>query len=208
MNNPCTFYIVRHAESEANIQKRYAGNFDAPLTENGHLQAQEMAKQFKNIHFDAAFSSDLSRSYNTAQIIANEHTVAVVAKKLLREKSHGIVEGKRHDELEEDIRKKMDVYHALDADAMWTHKAVEGMESLEETAGRFITFLRETALAYPNKTLLIVSHGGSMRSLLAHLGFASIKELPSTSAANASYIVLKSDGVEFEIAKIVGIEKK
>jgi broad specificity phosphatase PhoE len=208
VNNYCTFYIVRHAESEANIAELFAGDFDSKLSPKGVRQAQKRAKDLRTIHFDASFSSDLIRAHHTAKIIAKEHEMAVTALKILREKAFGVLEGRRYKDLEEDLRKKLDVYYTLDTKERWTHRPVEGMETLEELTARIVTFLRETALAYPNKTVLVVSHGSVIRTLLVHLGFASVKELPTSSAANTCYFVLKSDGIEFEIVKTVGIEKK
>ncbi len=208
INSYCTFYIVRHAQPEANIHHIISGQTNPHLSEVGKNQSIERGKSLKDINFDAAFSSDLYRAKETAELIVAERKLALTATKILRERNYGAVEGKSFDQLGKELQKRMNVYNAMEYKDRHSVKFVPDMESDEEVVGRFITFLRETALAYPGKTVLVVTHGNMMRTLLAHLGFGSIQELSHGAAKNTGYYVLKSDGVEFEIVKTVGIEKK
>src|SRR5579859_4359366 len=89
MNNPCTFYIVRHAQSEANAKGLRAGQMDFDLSEEGANQSKERAKDLADVTFDLAFSSDLLRAKKTAEIIALEHKIAVVTTEKLRERAWG-----------------------------------------------------------------------------------------------------------------------
>ena len=73
---------------------------------------------------------------------------------------------------------------------------------------RFITILREIAVAYTEKTVLVTSHMGLMRTFLVHLGFESYKELFLYNFLNTAYIKIKSDGVDFFIEELYGVEKK
>lgn len=61
-NNFCTFYVVRHGETEWNVARKIQGHLDSSLTENGLSQAKELGKQLQTTHFDAVFSSDLLRA--------------------------------------------------------------------------------------------------------------------------------------------------
>ena len=81
-------------------------------------------------------------------------------------------------------------------------------ETEQDLINRVLVFLREAAVTYLGKTVLVVTHGGMIRSLLMHLGFGSFDELPSGCVENTGYIVLQSDGVDFFIKETKGINKK
>ena len=88
------------------------------------------------------------------------------------------------------------------------YKYLDTMESADEAVSRLLTFLREVAVAYLGKTILVVNHGTNMRSLLTHLRYATFDELPDGSLENTAYIILESDGVDFFVKKKVGVNKK
>src|SRR5579872_7049036 len=97
--NLCTLYIVRHGETQWNVERRVQGQIDTPLTEHGKEQAKALGNLFKTIHFDAVFSSDLLRAQRTAELITLEKKLAVVTSELLRERSFGSFEGKYLEEI-------------------------------------------------------------------------------------------------------------
>src|SRR4051812_23726448 len=97
-NNYCTIYLVRHGQSHGNHPVDTYG-LDKELTEKGHQQAKEAAKNLKKIKFDAIFASPLRRAQQTAKIIAEEHKLAVLTKDALRERFRGVLEGKAVHEL-------------------------------------------------------------------------------------------------------------
>ncbi|MBI4226385.1 histidine phosphatase family protein [Candidatus Roizmanbacteria bacterium] len=202
----CIFYIVRHGETEGNVKRILQGHSDFPLTEEGIKQAQKTAQILKQVKFDQAFSSDLLRARRTAEIIALEHKIIVKTSKLLRERSFGRLEGKSYEEYVNELVEIILQYEALSEKEKFSFKFREDIESDEEIIRRFITFLREVAVAYAGKTILIVSHGGMMRSLLIHLGFGTYKTLLPGAVKNLGYIKLESDGVDFFIKETEGID--
>jgi len=201
MNDNLTrFYIVRHGETEMNRYKLVQGQLDSPLTEKGISQVEEVAQQFKTTHFDKVFSSDLLRAQKTAEIIVSEKKLVVETTKLLREQHYGKYEGTNRDE----YFKRFDAWRTLSEEAKHTYKLEEDMESNEEAVSRLITFLREAALAYPGKTVLVVCHGAIMRYLAIHLGHIAYKD--NKGFDNRGYMVLDSDGIDFFIKETVGIQ--
>ncbi len=207
MNNFCTFYIVRHAQSHGNVRHIVSGQIDTNLSDEGVMQAKELGEALKEIHFDAAFSSDLTRAYETGKIIALEHQLAVTATEILRERKYGKFEGQNREALSEELQQALDRYNELSYEERKKERWIEGMETDEELIGRFTTFLRETALAYPGKTVLVVAHGNLMRTFLVHVGYGTHQELSHGMIRNTGYYVLQSDGVEFEVIKTVGVNK-
>lgn len=198
----CTLYIVRHGETDWNINRIIQGHYhDTTLNANGETQAKELAKELKDIHFDKAFSSDLKRAQRTAEIIALERELAIETTKVLRERKFGRFEGKPG----ENLKLVDQLYDALKEEEKFFYKPFPEMESDEEVIGRFITFIRETSVAYPGKTILVVTHGGLMRVLLIHLGFLKREQLQKGSITNTAYIKLLSDGVDFFIKEAKGV---
>lgn len=201
-NNYCTFYIVRHAESKANESGIRAGQIDYELSEKGEQQAVARAADLKNINFDEAFSSDLIRAKRTAKIIATEHKLAIQATNLLRERAWGKeLEGKTREE----TRKPLEEFHKMNYEERLKVKVFPDMESDEEIIARFITFLRETAILHPTKTILVVSHANLIRTFLTHIGFGSHQEL-SGALEPSGYVKLKTDGVDFFIEQTKGFK--
>ncbi len=198
-----TFYIIRHGETEWNVLKRIQGHTDIPLNKAGELQAKELSKKFSQISFDFVFSSDLIRAKRTTEIIALDRKLKIQTTELLRERAFGKYEGKHNNKLS--LSSYNALLKAMAFEKRQEHRLDTGVESDEELIARIITFLRETAIIYPGKIILIGTHGGILRILLIHLGLATYKTLPHNSISNTSYIKLSSDGVDFFVDEMQGI---
>ena len=202
MNNSLTtFYIVRHGQSEANTAGKVGIN--TGLTEKGKQESGERAKQLQSVHFDFVYSSSLLRAKQSAEILALEHKLVVKTTDALRERDYGSMGGKTRKEIKDILSemKKLPPEERVKATYDGT------FESEEKLVARVLTFLREVAVGNPGKTILIVSHGNVMRTLLIHLGFATFDELPPQSVVNTGYIKLETDGVDFFIKGTEGITK-
>lgn len=195
MQNPATLYIVRHGQTDWNAAFKVQGQIDIPLNEIGEQQAQEAAEKLKDIEFAAAFSSDLVRAKRTAEIITLEKDIAVQVTKLIRERNFGVIEGEQLTELR---AKEKELEH-LAYEERFRYKMDPSVENDEELIGRFLTFLREIAVAYADKNVLVVTHGGLMRAVLVHLGYATYQNVRHLRVGNTGIIKLVSDGVELEI---------
>lgn len=202
-----TFYLVRHGETNWNVQKIMQGHKDLPLNDNGISQAQERAKNFAEIKFNRVFASDLMRASKTAELLVAEKNLAVAATKLLREMTFGPYEGYKVKKFREELCDQLAEANKLKGEARLKYRLAKEIETLEEAAQRALRFLRETALAYPGETILAVSHGGIIRSLLLKLGwiddFASWLEI-----GNLAYVILESDGIDFFIRETKDIKIK
>jgi broad specificity phosphatase PhoE len=203
--NYSTIYIVRHGESEANVVDTYG--LDKKLTEKGRKQAKTLALKFKKIHFDAFFTSPLVRAKETAEIIASEHSLEVLTKYALRERFTGELEGRLVDEVRKELKHIYEMRRNLPYDKWKTTEIAKGYESDDQLMSRFITAIREIAVGYPQKTVLIASHVGLMRTLLVHLGTTTYKDVMDMHFENTGYIKLKTDGIDFFIEEIVGLKK-
>lgn len=201
--NYCTIYLIRHGLTDWNKKRLMQGQVDIPLNEEGERQAKELAKKLANVNFDAIFSSDLSRAKRTAEIIALEKKIAIYTNKVLRERSFGLFEGKHVNEvldiLKTDIKKLRTVI---------SQKAKEfGAETDQEVIVRFLSFIREVAVAWEGKKVLIVSHGSVIRVFLTKIGYLTKKESETVEIKNLAMVKFLTDGVDFFLKETWGIEK-
>ncbi len=198
MNKPATFYIVRHSETDWNVKHLMQGHSDSQLTSKGIKDSQKLAKKLKSIKFDLIFSSDLLRAKQTAEAISLEREIAIKTTELIRERKYGEFEGKHNSEYEV-VNKALD---KLSDEQKYTYKHSPNIESDHEIVTRFLTFIREVAVANPGKTILAVSHGGIMRAFMKKLG---LKNTIRGGIRNNAYIKLETNGVEFDIKETSGI---
>lgn len=198
MKKLCTLYVARHGETKWNVLKKIQGHTDSPLTKNGVAQAKNLAVELSHLRFEAVYSSDLLRAKRTAQFVALEHQLIVETTEALRERSFGKHEGsgRRVLDLLEELNNKKISYET------------EGIETDEKITERVINFLREIAVAYPAKNVLVVTHGGILIRLLRHLGYMTYEELSLYRVGNTAWIKLESDGVDFFIKETKRIEKR
>lgn len=204
MNSYCTFYIVRHAQSEANVSGEWGAN--TSLTPLGRQQAQKRSKQLSKIPLAAIFSSDYLRAKQTAEIIALEHKIEVRATEILRERFFGSLEKTNYFQWNTDLKNLFETWYNKEYDERLKEKPVAGMESDEEMISRAITFLRETALVYPGKNVLVATHGDLMQTLLVHLGYGRHREYHFEAIINTAYAVVRCDGVDFFVDSVEDIE--
>ena len=201
----CTFYIVRHGESTWNAKGIIQGHRNPRLTKKGFSQVCSLSKKFRKINLSAVFSSDLYRAKKTAEVIALDHKLAVTSSRLLREKKYGRFEGKKARLMKAELKKLLEKRNRLPKEKRFEFKIANDIESDQQIVSRFITFLRQTALAFPGKKVFIVCHGALIRTFLIHLGFAEYEQLPSGSIKNTGYAVIESDGVDFFVKETSGI---
>jgi 2,3-bisphosphoglycerate-dependent phosphoglycerate mutase len=161
--------IVRHGQSQWNLENKFTGEVDVDLTSAGREEALNAGKKLAGILFNCCFTSLLKRAQETLQIILEEiHQSSVLIKKdkALNERNYGDLQGLDKTETE----KKFGVT-LVD---IWRRSyAVKppGGESLEDTASRVIPYYKKEIepLLKLNENILIVAHGNSLRALMMHL---------------------------------------
>lgn len=198
----CTFYIVRHGETEWNAKGLIQGWGDSRLTKLGGEQARQLANTLASIQFDRVFSSDLLRAQKTAKIIVADRKISINTSAKLKEQCFGSCEGMKR----EDFLQLFVGWKELPQEEKLNYKVAKGAESDNEAVSRVIEFLKDIAGNNFGKKILIVTHGGIMRYLLIKLGWATYETLERVS--NGAYIKLCSNGRTFDIEETVGITKK
>ncbi len=153
--NPTRFCIVRHGETDWNAERRIQGQIDIPLNATGRDQAAAAAAGLAGQRFDAIYSSDLARTWQTAQAIATALNLPLVAAPTLRERHYGHMQGLTGEE----ARLSCPAVHAAHAARDPEHD-LDGGESLARFAKRVTTTLRNLADVHTGQTLLLIAHGG------------------------------------------------
>ena len=157
-------YLLRHGESESNVAGCYQGQGDSPLTEAGRKGAREACERLEGIPFVAAFSSDLSRAFETASIISKPHRLSVKKIKGFRERHYGAWEGKNFKEIEKKWPALYKKWLVRPASAR-----IPKAETLKQLQRRAVTHFKEVIHPFSkNDRILMVAHGGWNRALLFH----------------------------------------
>ena len=211
MNKPTTIYIVRHGEAEENLGKldNLHPELGSPLTPKGITQAKKLAKQLADIEFNAIFSSDLTRTVQTATIIGSKLKLPIKTSKQIRERSfHHYIKNftdKSETQIKQELVKDLQKLNELEK---LNYKHSKLMESVTEGAVRLLSFINESIANASGKNILIVAHGNIMRSLLNYLGYAKFDELPAGSLENTGYFVLEENDSNYIIKNTVGVNKQ
>lgn len=154
------FWVVRHGESTWNVDGRYQGQTDVPLSAVGVLQAATLAERLTGQRFAAVYSSDLRRASQTAAMVAErlDGCPPVQVNAGLREIDVGELSGL----VIQDIRTRFPAYlQALAADPWSTRRpGGESMEDLFERCGEAFHAIR---VAHPGERVLVFTHGGVVR---------------------------------------------
>jgi broad specificity phosphatase PhoE len=157
--------MVRHGESEGNRDRRFTISPEVPLTELGRQQAREVAQRIaRRFKPHLIISSPYRRARQTSDIIAAELNLPIEVVHDLHERDLGVLKGQSYDLLR-DLAGQDSGY---DPKRGWLWRP-EGGESYEDVRQRVIVAIEETRSRYPDHELVVVSHGGVMLSLWAHL---------------------------------------
>jgi len=155
------FWLIRHGQTDWNNEGRFQGMMDIPLNQNGIDQANQFIKHLNGTHFNALYSSDLSRALQTAKIISKFINKKIIIDARLRERNLGEWEGKLLKEVQEEYKK---AWNDLQNDP--TEYRPLGGESVADCAKRMWSVADEIAQNYPNGTVMIVSHGLALATLI------------------------------------------
>ena len=147
--------IIRHGETDWNVERRIQGHTDIPLNKTGRAQALAMAFNAAHHHFHAIYSSDLLRATETAQMLAQREDQAVKPYPQLRERHYGVFQGFTAAEGAERYPQAYAHYVARDLDYDF-----ESGESLRGLADRVADGIDWLVRHHSGQTLAVVSHSG------------------------------------------------
>ncbi len=184
---PKTLYLIRHAQTDHNLNGIAQGHIDLPLNPTGLNQANALVHHFDSIKFDAIFSSDQARSIQTAQPIAQSKNLTLIKSNLIKERDLGIIQGQKWQHLQENslhLLRNLNNIHL----PHWNEHHGETLHQLDSRVKDFFKYLQTN---HKGQQLAIVLHGGSFRSFLRLLGFK--KHAQNIHLANASITTIQKN---------------
>ncbi len=181
--------LLRHGESQWNLENRFTGWVDVPLTDKGRDEARHAGELLRDLHFDYAFTSVLYRAIESLEIAlasAGQISVPVEKDKALNERMYGDLQGlnkaetakKFGDEQVHIWRRSYDV------------RPPNG-ESLKDTAERTLPYFSSKILplAAQGQNVLVCAHGNSLRAIVMDLDQLSKEEVLDLNIATGVPIV-------------------
>lgn len=157
--------LIRHGETTWNIEGRYQGQEDTPLSERGLKQGHLLAEGLRNIPIDVCISSPLQRSYQTCKFCADLHNLPVIKDDRLTEINHGSWEGV----LASDIAKRYPQEFAQWHTQPQLVQMPDGGENLEAVRKRARAAFDEYAAKYEGKTVLVAAHDAVNKAIICDL---------------------------------------
>jgi len=154
-------WLIRHGQSTWNAEGRVQGHKDAPLSDLGRQQASALSNRLAHLQFDAYFSSDSSRAYDTGCLALP--SINIPKDERLRELSFGVFEGKKRSELSEREKEVFSMWRKDRSVGMLEAEQSYGIESDQALIERFRSFMTE--LPKSGKAI-VFSHGGLIRLVL------------------------------------------
>jgi alpha-ribazole phosphatase len=179
-------WLVRHGQTDWNVEGRYNGQEDTPLNEVGVRQAEETAGKLAGESFTAVYASDLQRAYRTAEIITARLGLPIQTDTRLREIHQGEFQGMLVTEISERYAVVMQQWHANPATAH-----APGGESVTQVAARLAAAADDIARAHPGERVLVVSHGMALATLIARARGIPLERAYTLIPENASPVVIE-----------------
>ncbi len=172
-----TLVLVRHGQSQWNLENRFTGWVDVPLSPQGEEEAARAGGLLATYHFDLAFTSALQRAQNTLRIMlramGNEE-LPVIANEALNERMYGMLQGLNKAETAQRYGDEQVLIWRRSYDV-----APPDGESLKDTAARVIPYVNQEIfpLLRAGKNVLVAAHGNSLRALVMQLEGMSPAEI-------------------------------
>ncbi len=180
-----TVYLVRHAEAMGNVLEVFQGHTDCEVSDKGRKQLDCLAERFKDVQFDAIYSSPLKRTVETAKAVNRYHSHEIILNRKLIEINGGAWENQKWADIPKLFPEEYD---------LWTSKmhefSIKGGESMTEVYERMKNAVTEIIRQNIGKTIVIVSHGCAIRNYLCYAGGENIDCLEKVGWADNTAVSL------------------
>jgi len=197
-----TLVLVRHGQSLWNLQNRFTGWVDVPLTAVGEDEARRAGERLRGMTFDVAYTSALSRAQETLRLIVETSGLQfpIIRDAALNERDYGDLAGL-------DKAATAERYGAEQVH-IWRRSfdiAPPGGESLKDTAARTIPFFERAVLEdiRAGRDVLVVAHGNSNRSIVMRLDGLDEDAVTSLEIATGVPLVYELDSTGAVLSKDV-----
>jgi probable phosphoglycerate mutase len=191
-----TFYIIRHGETDWNVEGRWQGWTDIPLNTVGVEQAHVLAARLERegVGFDAIYSSDLQRAWVTADVVGAHLGLAPRPLVALREIDLGRWGGLTREQIE-----------VTDGETLARLNAGEdvprgGAERMADLMARTTAALEQLLVEHRGQTVALFSHGGTVRALLRYAD--RLDPMIHQHIGNTAVSIITHDGVSWHVQRV------
>lgn len=206
-----TLVLIRHGQSQWNLENRFTGWTDVPLTDRGRQDAEKTARVLEGMRFDLAYTSRLQRASETLAILLRalkQEGVPTVADSALNERHYGDLQGLNKAETAERYGQEQVLQWRRSYDI-----APPNGESIADTAKRTLPFFRWTILPElaAGKNVLVTASGNSMRPIIQFLDHLDDATTATMEVGLCTPYVYTFDGatlVTKEVLEVPGIVTK
>ena len=190
------FCLVRHGETNWNAERRFQGHTDVDLNQRGIAQAAQMAKAIKaiDLQFDVLYTSDLQRAAKTANAIEKLFNTKAIVDSSLRERHLGVFQGVTTEEAPGFGPELWKSHISRDV-----HQELRGGESITQLAERVQKALEKIRQQHIGKTILLVSHGGTLDMMYRIASNQALDAEKAVSVPNASLNWISHDGSAWKV---------
>lgn len=173
--------VIRHGETDWNLDTRIQGHTDIPLNAKGRWQAQRLGEALADEGIHAIYSSDLQRARATADAIAQAAGVPLQIDAQLRERHFGQLEGKTPDEMAVQHPEELRRWRAREPSY-----GPQGGETLQAFYDRSVGAAARLAAQHPGQTIALVAHGGVLDCFYRAANRLPLEQVRSWKVTNAS----------------------
>ncbi|MCL1981444.1 MAG: histidine phosphatase family protein [Proteobacteria bacterium] len=166
--NTTKLYLIRHGETEENKTGVLVGSTDTPLNDHGRRQSLALRERINALAVDTIFASPLSRTVETASLVFGDQA-RIITDSSLQEFHFGAWEGMHFSAI---AQQYPEIWQTWLTD--WEKTLIPGAEAFGAFKYRVINVVEEIVRANLGKKVAVVSHGGCIRSLLAHFFCVSV----------------------------------
>ena len=212
--------LVRHGQSRWNLENRFAGWVDVPLSEKGILEAMDCAEELADVQLDVAFTSKLSRAQETLFLILakqkktgiflheskkrdewsyhperfDDSEIPIYSSEHLNERYYGKLQGQNKQEAKQ--------FYGEEQVFIWRRSydvQPPGGESLKDTYERTIPYFKENIIPQldDGKNVIITAHGNSLRSVVKYIENISDEDIPKLELATGKPLYYQFEKGEF-----------
>jgi alpha-ribazole phosphatase len=178
--------LVRHALTTDNQNNRLSGHIDSAVSESGKKQIDKLTTYLEKIEIDKIYTTTSSRTKDTVKQIAKLKKIDIIEKQALKEISFGDFEGITFDEIKSNYPKQFQDM----IDKGYEYKYPNG-ESLIDSYNRVANEISKIIFDNKDKTILICSHGGTIRNIITYLISNSYEYHWNFKINNASITILE-----------------
>lgn len=178
--------LVRHGQTLWNLELKYQGHADIGLSPAGLEQAAQVAARLAGINPAAVYSSDLSRAFHTAQIIAAKYDLPVNKIPDLREVNFGEWEGRNYESINSQWPTLMG--------KLFTHPdeiEIPGGETFQSLQDRAMKAVEHLKTRHAEETILVVSHGATIRAILCSILHMPLKYIWNIKQDNTAVNIIE-----------------